>query len=103
MIQRYDIAEAPWGLAIDPEDDGEWVKWEDVKDMICIRMENELEEFRAREIADENMYHSDEVEFWKSRAISLYRDLQTADSIALEAWEAIPSPANPVFEWENRS
>ena len=34
MVQRYDIAEAPWGLAIDPEDDGEWVKWEDIEDII---------------------------------------------------------------------
>lgn len=34
MIQRYDIAEVPWGIDIDPDDDGDWVKWEDVELMI---------------------------------------------------------------------
>jgi len=52
MIQRYDIAEAPWGLAIDPEDDGEWVKWEDVKDMICISCEVMLRHERVKHALD---------------------------------------------------
>ena len=68
------------------------------------RMENELEEFKANDAAElMKNANSAELEFYKSEADNLWKDLvDVTDSVAL-LWDKLPERYRPSSTWEMRS